>query len=308
MTEEGSNEVEIWVRRSDLVTAAFPLCLLLLSIPGSRATDGWTISVLSWLGCLALGAAAVLAGQGSTTGWRAYLAAFWPILCIGVVYLSLNPVVDFVQPHLLDPYLIMAEEWLVGGHVSVWAESWIPPPLVDVLMLAYASYYFWPIALTLRLFRRGEEEAFSHVAVTVILGFWMNYVFYALVPAIGPRFTLATEFQGPVEGFLVGGLLYKSFLFSPMLRDCFPSGHTAITLLVLYRAWRYDRPFFRVMLVPALLLISATVLMRFHYLTDIVFAVPFALLVGALATWLCRHTAPVYTWRLAPPSARTGRA
>ncbi len=298
----------IRLRRSDLLALSAPVLLLLLATVGARASGGWALSVVAWIGCLALGAIALYLGRRGTRGWRAYLAAFWPIPCIGIVYLSLNPVIDFVQPHLLDPYLIMAEDWLVGGHVSVWAERWIPPLVVDILMLAYASYYFWPIGLTVRLFRRGREEAFSHVAVTVILAFWLNYVFYALVPAIGPRFTLAAEFDGPVEGLLVGSALYQAFLFSPMLRDCFPSGHTAITLLVLYRAWQYDRPFFRVMILPATLLISATVLMRFHYLTDIVFAVPFALASGALATWLCRRTRPAYTWRLLPGSARTGRA
>ncbi|RMG16191.1 MAG: phosphatase PAP2 family protein [Deltaproteobacteria bacterium] len=298
----------IRLRRSDLAAFSFPLFLLAVSIPGSRVSSGWLPSVLLWLSCITGGALCIYLGQGHDRGWRAYAAAFWPIPCIFLVYLSLNPFIDLVQPHLLDPYLIMAEAWLLGGHLSVWAERWLPPVLVDCLMLAYASYYFWPIALCARLFGRRDEAAFSHVAVTVILAFWFNYVFYALVPAIGPRFTLAPEFQGPVEGWLIGHYLYRSYLFSPVLRDCFPSGHTAVTLLVLYRAWRYDRRFFAVMLVPGCLLIAATVLLRFHYLIDIFFALPFALAVGAFTTWLCRVTPLAWTWRLPLPSARTGPA
>jgi membrane-associated phospholipid phosphatase len=77
-----------------------------------------------------------------------------------------------------------------------------------------------------------------------------------------------------------------------MLRDCFPSGHTGLTLLVLTRALtKKAYTFFWIMLPFALLLFVSTVYCRFHYVTDLLAAFPFVagvLIVDAF----CRRALP----------------
>ncbi len=130
----------------------------------------------------------------------------------------------------------------------------------------------------------------------MVLAIWLNFLFYVLVPVIGPRFTLASHFAGPPQGWLLGTALYEALLRSPMIRDCFPSGHTALSLLILWYAFRHDRRFFWVMLPFAVGIISATLLMRFHYVLDLVFAVPFLLGVHALYELLGRLLPEAWTW------------
>ena len=65
----------------------------------------------------------------------------------------------------------------------------------------------------------------------------------------------------------------------PFMRDCFPSGHTAITLCVLTFAHRHARTLFWGMLPAALLLITATLAGRFHYGIDVLCAIPMAVAV-----------------------------
>jgi len=96
-----------------------------------------------------------------------------------------------------------------------------------------------------------------------------NYVCYILVPAIGPRFYLAGNFVAPLHGLYFGPILEHAFKASPYFRDCFPSGHTALTLYCLYNARKLTPRLFRVMLVPALGLITATLVCRFHYGVDV---------------------------------------
>jgi membrane-associated phospholipid phosphatase len=77
----------------------------------------------------------------------------------------------------------------------------------------------------------------------------------------------------------------------PFARDCFPSGHTGTALLVLVYAFRFVPRFFRIMLLPAIGLILATLVGRFHYLTDLICAVPLVMVVVGLSVCWSRATA-----------------
>jgi membrane-associated phospholipid phosphatase len=61
--------------------------------------------------------------------------------------------------------------------------------------------------------------------------------------------------------------------------DCFPSGHTMLTITSLIILWRWNRRWFRWLLLPSLLLIVSTVVLRYHWSIDV--------LVGALLAWPC---------------------
>jgi membrane-associated phospholipid phosphatase len=52
-------------------------------------------------------------------------------------------------------------------------------------------------------------------------------------------------------------------------RDCFPSGHTELTLLVLYYARKFHRRTFWWILAPATAIIISTVYLRYHYVIDV---------------------------------------
>jgi len=53
-------------------------------------------------------------------------------------------------------------------------------------------------------------------------------------------------------------------------RDAFPSGHTAVTLVVLYLAYRFKKTLFWIFLPIVLSLVVATVYLRYHYVVDVI--------------------------------------
>ena len=67
-----------------------------------------------------------------------------------------------------------------------------------------------------------------------------------------------------------------------------PSGHTGVTLLVLFYAFRFARRVFWTMLLPGVGLIVATLAGRFHYAIDLVAVVPMVVVVASLAMALSR--------------------
>jgi len=72
-------------------------------------------------------------------------------------------------------------------------------------------------------------------------------------------------------------------------RDCMPSGHTQIALMVLYFSYRYRRWFFYLLLPIVSGLILSTVYHRYHYVID--------LFVGAALAIACVIVGPrFYQW------------
>jgi membrane-associated phospholipid phosphatase len=53
-------------------------------------------------------------------------------------------------------------------------------------------------------------------------------------------------------------------------RDCFPSGHTDLTLVAMYLSYKYNQKIKWIIIFVGLNLIIATVYLRYHYVIDII--------------------------------------
>lgn len=212
-----------------------------------------------------------------------WVADFWLLPVAALGHELLNPLVDALNPVLWDARLAAAEERLFGFQVSVLLSSVVPPALQDVLMVCYYGHFLWALALGVTLYFHKRTTAFDEFLLALSLFFSLGYVAYITVPAIGPRFFLASTFPGPLQGVLVTPLLEAVMLTPHFLRDCFPSGHTGVTLLVFFYAYRFSRRVFWTVLLPGLGLIVATLSGRFHYAVDLVAVLPLVVLVAGCA-------------------------
>jgi membrane-associated phospholipid phosphatase len=186
------------------------------------------------------------------------------------VFQSLGFITHFLRPDL-DSYLIKIDYALFGVHPTVWLERVTAPWMVDVLTLAYSSYYFLPVVLAVFLHFDQKHHEIEHLFLAVTIGFFISYLGYLLVPAIGPRFTLTGNQAAPVKGLYWGNWILNFLTANEFnKRDCFPSGHTGITLIVLYYAHVHHKKLFAFMLPVAVLLIMATVFLRLHYVIDVI--------------------------------------
>jgi membrane-associated phospholipid phosphatase len=122
-----------------------------------------------------------------------------------------------------------------------------------------------------------------------VYGFYLSYLGYFLLPAIGPRFTLhdfyainkelpGLFFTPWMRDFINAG---ESISFSManaadhVQRDVFPSGHTQLTLIVVYVGHWYKLKTRWIMTVLAGLLIISTIYLRYHYVVDLLGGVLF---------------------------------
>jgi membrane-associated phospholipid phosphatase len=127
-----------------------------------------------------------------------------------------------------------------------------------------------------------------------VYGFFLSYLGYFFLPAVGPRFTLhdfATLDENLPGLFLTPYLRWfvnvgesiplnvpSAVSMAGTQRDVFPSGHTMMTLVLMYLSARWKVKSRHFIYVVGSLLIVATVYQRYHYVIDLVAGLFFAVL------------------------------
>lgn len=249
---------------------------LALSIRASLAT----VAVLYLVAVVALSRAA--------QPTLALVREFLPVPVVPFIFLHLGVLIPLVHAAHYDPQLQALDRLILGAEAQAALYSLrIPAWLADVLTLAYSTFFFLPIVLLVALVR-ARDPYVPRVTSTVILTFLVSYAGYFLVPAYGPRAGVAKERYASLPPGLVGAPI-RDLLdhWEKTKTDAFPSGHTMVTLAVLHCARRRAPRLYNALLPIGVLLIAATVLLTYHYLVDVLAAVPFLLVSLGLARWWC---------------------
>jgi len=200
---------------------------------------------------------------------------FLPLVLYGAVYSSIHQMVTTAHSVIVDAALLNADQWLFGTNPITWLGAHGTPFLTDFLYLSYFSYYFWMPLLLILMWKRNDERDFRVVLSAMILGWYGALVTYALFPALGPQRFIPGELPH-LTGWLPTTQWIQFFYSSglkPWVRDCVPSMHTGITLLTLTFAFRFQRTFFWIYLLPALGTILGTMYLQQHYVIDVLLGI-----------------------------------
>lgn len=242
---------------------------------------------------------AVVALSRSPSPYLSLVREFLPVPVVPFVFLHLGFLIPLVHPRSYDRELEALDRLLLGSEAQA-ALYALPLPawLADLLTLAYSTFFFLPIVLLVALVR-ARDPYLPRVASTIIITFLVSYAGYFVVPAYGPRAGVARERYASLPPGLVGAPI-RDLLdhWEKTKTDAFPSGHTMVTLAVLYCARRRAPRVYTALLPIGALLIAATVLLTYHYVADVLAALPFLLLSLGLARWWC---GPLPARRLSSP-------
>jgi membrane-associated phospholipid phosphatase len=120
------------------------------------------------------------------------------------------------------------------------------------------------------LWWRARYADFRFYAFLIALGFLVSYVGYVLVPARGPRFFLRNLQTADLRGLWVTRVLQLTLdRLESKAWDCFPSGHTELTILAWWGSRLISKRLFWIYFAYTLSIISATVYLRYHYTIDL---------------------------------------
>lgn len=299
-----------FLRPVDLVNLVFFFFLTLAMLAWAPVLPLWPVFVVTNLLVLAVVPLLARVVSRSHHPWKEWVHGLMVLALIPLAFKQMYFLVPAIHPVDRDPLLIAIDHALFGVHPTQWLSQFAHPVLTEILQLAYSSYYLLPLILAIDLFRRGRVEQMRAVFFIVLLGFFLSYLGYVAVPAVGPRFTLHdfSQLERELPGLLItphlrtvtnNGEAIPEGTPHPekvVQRDVFPSGHTQITLLVVILAFRFRSRVRWVLLIIGSLLIIATVYLRYHYVIDLIGGVVFAIgtlgLAPRIEAWLHHRTYP----------------
>jgi membrane-associated phospholipid phosphatase len=229
---------------------------------------------------------------------------YWYI--VPVVLITFKELYFMIKPIRIfdhDQMFIAIDRWLFGTDPTHLLSQISTPVLTEILQIVYGMFYLLPILLGLFLLRKKRYVAMDFAVFILVYGFYLSYLGYFIWPGIGPRFTLH-NFNTINQD--LPGLFLTNFLrdlvnsgesippgtLNPadvVQRDIFPSGHTMMTLIVMYLSVRLksrSKYFF----VPiGTLLIFSTVYLWYHYVIDLIGGLLFMI----FALWSGRY---IFNW------------
>jgi membrane-associated phospholipid phosphatase len=216
---------------------------------------------------------------------------WYPVAVIPFTYKELTYLIPLINPREFDRELAVIDRQMFGVDPTVWLERLTWPLLTELFQLSYITYYFLPLVLGVVLWRKGWGERFHFFVFIIVLGFYLSYLGYVAVPALGPRFLpeIQSQHTKPLTGVLLFDRIHSTLNeLEGKTYDAFPSGHTELTLLVLYYAQRFHRRTFWWILPAGSALIISTVYLRYHYVIDVVAGALLALAIILVAKPLYR--------------------
>ena len=207
----------------------------------------------------------------STRGrsWRV-LHEFSSILVVITVFSALGPIIDCANSGRWDLTFARLDVALFGRPAGEWrALLGRPSWFVDGTYVLYLSYYFVPFVLAIVTYRRQSTEEFRNLVFTIVVTFYLSYIGYFLFPAVGPRVPPEAESLA-IGGGMISTVARRFLAWAEQNpTDAFPSGHTAVALLCVFRARRVSAGL-SILYVPIVIgIIFSTVYLHYHYVVDV---------------------------------------
>jgi membrane-associated phospholipid phosphatase len=234
-------------------------------------------------GVLLVGASFLLRQRSKDIFKRFFFALriFLAYCILLIVFRVVNFYVPVLHPGLDDSVIQHIDQTIFGNQVSYILQPLARHWLTYLLTGAYVSW-FWLLFATIALLMVQGRRAASEYLFATLIAFYVGYVCYVFVPVIGPGYTLHYSIQ---LGAIAPTYTVHRLLIS---RDCFPSLHTATSVLMVIYVGKYARKWLFAYVPLAAIIIFATLYLRIHYGTDDIAGIILAVMIACLAPFAYR--------------------
>jgi membrane-associated phospholipid phosphatase len=232
---------------------------------------------------------------GAESDMNAFARPYWeivrdwtPFLIILLMYYSLwGDATHLLFTHDRDATLIALDQRIFGFQASVAMQRFVTPALTSWMDFAYTFHLFNIPIVACFIYLYRPRARFREMMVGLLVVSFLGLAGYILVPAVGPMYTLHSQYTVPLDTPIAVLNRQMEFMdFARIRRDVFPSLHVAISFVVWLYAWRNSKRLFWILSPIILSLWVSTVYLRYHYLTDCVAGLILAPLSYMAANWL----------------------
>lgn len=195
---------------------------------------------------------------------------WYPLPYVFLSYKEMSLLIPALGLTSVDRTLARLDFAIWGANPTVWLERWRSPVMAESLEIVYSLFVPAVLLPAVVLWRRKRFGEFRYYAFLIATGFLVSYAGYLLAPARGPRFLLRGMQTYELRGlWLFDGLRTLLDRIEAAHYDCFPSGHTEMTILAWWGCRTISPRLNRAMLVYTLGVVFATVYLRYHYTVDV---------------------------------------
>jgi membrane-associated phospholipid phosphatase len=221
------------------------------------------------------------------TSW--FFRHWYPVVYVAFSFREMDILVPAVRHKSLDLWLARLDYALWGTNPTVWLERVQSRVLTEYLQLVYTLFVPAVLWVAFLLWKQRKYTEFQYYAFLVALGFLVSYAGYMIVPARGPRIVLNHLQHVPLQGLwlferMQGGLNR----LESVAYDCFPSGHTELTILAWWSTRTLRNSLFWPYFAYTSSIIFATVYLRYHYTIDVLAGAAVAAILLAVTPGLYR--------------------
>lgn len=224
------------------------------------------------------------------TGVVWYFRNWYPLPLVSFCYKEMALLIPAVWGRSFDGLLADLDFAIWRANPTVWLERILTPWLTLPLQIIYTLFVPAVLLVPWLLWRKRCYAEFRYCAFLIALGYLVSYVGYLIVPARGPRFLLEPLQHQPIDGaWLVEALRSTLDGLESAHYDCFPSGHTELTIIAWWISRWISPRLGHAYLVYTVCIIFATVYLRYHYTVDLFAAVGVAAVLLAKAPAMYRR-------------------
>jgi membrane-associated phospholipid phosphatase len=232
-----------------------------------------------------------------------YIFRSFYILPVGyMMYAQVHSYIPLVNPGNFDPILAAWDRAIFGLNPTEWIGRFAHPVATEYFQIWYNFFQLMLVVPAVEFFVVRRMRTFRVYAMVLMFGFYLSYLLYFFMPAIGPRFeihdfySIDRELPGlfltePFRDLINAGNNITPDMANPydvVNRDCMPSGHTMMSILGILLAWRYRSRWRWLITIGGISVVISTVYLRYHYVVDVMAGLALAIIVYAAHRWLVR--------------------
>lgn len=196
-----------------------------------------------------------------------------PLLLVPLLYIELAPLNLMVHGGRYFDSLIITIEHAVFGMPSRELATHFPFLwLSELLHAGYLSYYVIIFGPPLVLYATGRTLEYRRAVFTILLSFFMHYMFFIYFPVQGPRYLFPTP-TGEIARGSMFQLTHTLLEAGSSRGAAFPSSHVGVAVTQSLIMMRYSPKLSIGLAVLTILLANGAVYGGFHYATDAFFGV-----------------------------------
>ena len=190
-------------------------------------------------------------------------------LTVWLLYSGSGKIINAIQRPDCGELLLSWDRQLFGESPAVALQTLAPPWMNEILSAGYLTYHvylFWFLLHTIWLPPR-ERVFFTR---PLFVAFGLGFSLYFLMPAAGICVSFPELFHRPIEGYWITSFVDALVANMAASYDSFPSMHVFVTGVMLSCDFVHQRRRYWIMLIPSLVMVGSTILLRMHFTVDLI--------------------------------------